>query len=83
MAHKTGTGSTRNGRDSKSKRLGLKCCGFQEVKKGNILIRQRGTIYKPGKNVGYGKDHTLYALANGVVLFTKKKILNIVPLFNI
>ena len=70
MAHKMGAGSTKNTRDSKSKRLGIKCIGRQLVKKGFILIRQRGTKFKPGNNVGCGKDHTLYALADGIVNFT-------------
>jgi len=77
MAHKTGTGSTKNNRDSHSKRLGLKCVENQKVTSGSILIRQRGTIYKAGQNVKYGKDHTLYALINGIVKFTKKKIVNV------
>lgn len=69
MAHKTGTGSTKNGRDSKAKRLGVKCSEGQSVKEGFILIRQKGSTFKPGKNVGYGKDHTLYALKSGTVEF--------------
>jgi large subunit ribosomal protein L27 len=73
MAHKKGAGSSRNGRDSQSKRLGVKLFGGQEVKAGNILVRQRGTVHHPGKNVGMGKDHTLYALAAGVVKFSKKQ----------
>jgi large subunit ribosomal protein L27 len=78
MAHKTGTGSTRNGRDSKGKRLGIKCCGFQKVKSGMILVRQRGTVYKAGVNVGCGKDHTLYALTNGIITFYKHKTINVI-----
>jgi large subunit ribosomal protein L27 len=78
MAHKTGTGSTRNGRDSKGKRLGLKCCGFQKVNSGTILVRQRGTVYKAGLNVGCGTDHTLYALTDGIVKFCKFKTINII-----
>ncbi len=77
MAHKMGAGSSKNNRDSHSKRLGLKCIGSEYVKNGSILIRQRGTKYKPGILVGCGKDHTLYALADGIVNFTKNKIINI------
>jgi large subunit ribosomal protein L27 len=69
MAHKKGTGSTRNGRDSNAKRLGVKRYGGQEVKAGNILVRQRGTKFHPGNNVGCGSDYTLYALVDGVVTF--------------
>lgn len=69
MAHKKGTGSTRNGRDSNSKRLGVKRYGGQEVTAGSILVRQRGTRYYPGNNVGRGKDDTLYALIEGEVKF--------------
>ena len=72
MAHKKAGGSTRNGRDSESKRLGVKRCGSQMVLSGNILIRQRGTRYHAGINVGIGKDHTLFATAEGKVLFEKK-----------
>ena len=72
-----GAGSTKNNRDSQSKRLGIKCTGEQEVKKGFILVRQRGTKFKPGVNVGCGKDHTLYALSNGVVHFTRLGVINI------
>ena len=72
MAHKKGAGSTRNGRDSESKRLGVKIFGGQEAIAGNILVRQRGTKHHPGKNVGLGKDHTLYALTDGTVQFTVK-----------
>lgn len=71
MAHKKGSGSTRNGRDSKSKRLGVKKYGGEEVLAGNILIRQRGTKVKAGKNVGKGKDDTLFALIKGTVSFKK------------
>jgi large subunit ribosomal protein L27 len=78
MAHKMGAGSTKNGRDSKSKRLGLKCTGREEVKSGFILVRQRGTKLKPGVNVGCGRDHTLYALKNGVVTFTKTGLVNVI-----
>jgi large subunit ribosomal protein L27 len=72
MAHKKGAGSTRNGRESHSKRLGVKLFGGQTAKAGNILVRQRGTVHHPGVNVGIGKDHTLYALIDGVVTFRKK-----------
>lgn len=72
MAHKKAGGSTRNGRDSHSKRLGVKHFGGEAVKAGNIIIRQRGTQYHPGNNVGIGKDHTLYALIQGVVKFARK-----------
>ena len=71
MAHKKGQGSVKNGRDSKSKRLGVKKFGNQAVNAGNILIRQRGTKWVPGRNVGMGKDHTLFALVNGMVRFDK------------
>lgn len=73
MAHKKGEGSVKNGRDSQSKRLGVKIFGGQPVISGNIIIRQRGTVYHPGKNVGVGKDFTLYALADGVVEFKRAK----------
>lgn len=69
MAHKKGAGSTKNGRDSNAKRLGVKRFGGQEVKAGNILVRQRGMKFRPGLNVGCGKDFTLYALVDGVVKF--------------
>jgi large subunit ribosomal protein L27 len=69
MAHKKAGGSTRNGRDSHSKRLGVKCFGGEEIKAGMIIIRQRGTKYHPGKNVGIGRDHTLFALVPGKVAF--------------
>ncbi|MFD3006144.1 50S ribosomal protein L27 [Thermus tengchongensis] len=72
MAHKKGLGSTKNGRDSQAKRLGVKCYGGQVVKAGNILVRQRGTQFKPGKNVGMGRDFTLFALVDGVVEFQDK-----------
>ncbi|HRH99422.1 MAG TPA: 50S ribosomal protein L27 [Saprospiraceae bacterium] len=74
MAHKKGEGSTSNGRDSNSKRLGVKLFGGQTAKSGNIIVRQRGTQYHPGKNVGIGKDYTLYALADGVVTFKKSRL---------
>ncbi len=73
MAHKKGAGSSRNGRDSQSKRLGVKLFGGQEAKAGNIIVRQRGTRHNPGLNVGLGKDHTLFALTDGEVEFKKKK----------
>lgn len=73
MAHKKGSGSTKNGRDSKSKRLGVKRYGGELVTSGSILIRQRGTKVKPGENVGKGKDDTLFALKNGTVYFKKTK----------
>ena len=73
MAHKKGEGSSRNGRESHSKRLGVKIYGGQPVIPGNILVRQRGTVHHPGENVGIGKDHTLYALVPGTVAFKKKK----------
>ena len=72
MAHKKGTGSTRNGRDSNSKRLGVKRYGGQLVRSGNILVRQRGTRIHPGQNVGRGKDDTLFALVDGIVTFERK-----------
>ena len=71
MAHKKGEGSVKNGRDSNSKRLGVKIFGGQAAVAGNILVRQRGTVYHPGKNVGVGKDYTLFALTDGVVEFKK------------
>jgi len=71
MAHKKAGGSTRNGRDSEGRRLGLKKSGGQSVIAGNIIVRQRGTVYRPGKNVGMGVDHTLFALQDGVVEFKK------------
>jgi large subunit ribosomal protein L27 len=73
MAHKKGAGSSKNGRDSHSKRLGVKLYGGQEVIAGNIIVRQRGTKHHPSTNVGIGKDHTLYALTDGIVVFKKKK----------
>ncbi|MEA5595143.1 50S ribosomal protein L27 [Rivularia sp. UHCC 0363] len=72
MAHKKGTGSTRNGRDSNAQRLGVKRFGSESVRAGNILVRQRGTKYHPGNNVGIGKDDTLFALIDGVVAFERK-----------
>ena len=73
MAHKKGAGSSRNGRESESKRLGVKLYGGQAVKAGNILVRQRGTVHHAGSNVGIGKDHTLFAKIDGKVKFTKKR----------
>jgi len=73
MAHKKGVGSSKNGRESESKRLGVKIYGGQAAIAGNIIVRQRGTKHHPGNNVGIGKDHTLYALKTGVVEFRKKK----------
>lgn len=73
MAHKKGAGSSRNGRESESKRLGVKKYGGQQVIAGNIIVRQRGTTHHPGLNVGLGKDHTIYALVDGVVEFKRKK----------
>ncbi len=85
MAHKKAGGSTRNGRDSESKRLGVKRYGGETINAGSIIIRQRGTKVHPGENVGIGRDHTLYALAKGQVKFTHKgaknrQFVNIVPL---
>ena len=73
MAHKKGVGSSRNGRESHGKRLGVKIFGGQDAISGNVIIRQRGTSYHPGKNVGIGKDHTIYALVDGKVIFTTKR----------
>ena len=81
MAHKKGAGSTKNGRDSNAKRLGMKKFGGETVKAGNILVRQRGTKFKVGSNVGCGKDFTLFALADGIVKFdypNGKKRINII-----
>jgi len=80
MAHKKGQGSTKNGRDSVSKRLGVKVFGDQAITAGAIILRQRGTPVNAGKNVGMGRDHTLFALADGRVKFdTKKKLVHVVP----
>ena len=73
MAHKKGAGSSRNGRESESKRLGVKLFGGQVARAGNIIVRQRGTKHRPDKNVGIGKDHTLFALVDGTVVFKKKR----------
>lgn len=72
MAHKKGQGSVRNGRESHSKRLGIKVYGGQEIRAGGIIVRQRGTRYHPGRNVGRGKDDTLFALADGIVRFDRE-----------
>lgn len=74
MATKKAGGSSRNGRDSESKRLGVKCFGGQHVISGNIIVRQRGTKFYPGQNVGMGKDHTIFATAEGVVEFSKGRL---------
>lgn len=86
MAHKKGVGSSKNGRESESKRLGVKLFGGQKVMPGNIIVRQRGTRFRAGKNVGMGKDHTLYALCEGEVKFTdrtfslkRRKEVSVVP----
>ena len=83
MAHKKGVGSSQNGRESASKRLGLKIFGGQYAKAGNIIVRQRGTVHNPGKNVGMGKDHTLFALCDGIVEFKKtykdKSYVSVIP----
>ncbi len=73
MAHKKGVGSSKNGRESESKRLGVKIYGGQFAKAGNIIVRQRGTVHHAGENMGLGKDHTLFALVDGIVEFRKKK----------
>ena len=72
MAHKKAGGSTRNGRDSESKRLGVKCFGGEQVRAGSIIVRQRGTHFHPGPNVGLGRDHTLFATADGEVRFVRR-----------
>ena len=83
MAHKKGVGSSRNGRESHSKRLGVKLYGGQVAKAGNIIVRQRGTVHNPGENVGIGRDHTLFALIDGTILFKKgresKSFVSVVP----
>ena len=73
MAHKKGVGSSKNGRESASQRLGVKIWGGQKCVAGNIIVRQRGTQHNPGENMGMGSDHTLYALTDGIVTFTKKR----------
>jgi large subunit ribosomal protein L27 len=84
MAHKKGAGSSRNGRESHSKRLGIKIYGGQAAISGNIIVRQRGTKHHPGENVGIGKDHTLFALTDGVVTFRKgrkeRSFVSVLPL---
>ena len=84
MAHKKGAGSSCNGRESHSKRLGIKKFSSEIVKAGNIIVRQRGTVHKPGENVGMGKDHPLFALIDGTVVFKKregdKSFVNVIPL---
>ncbi|MCS7004394.1 MAG: 50S ribosomal protein L27 [Cytophagales bacterium] len=84
MAHKKGVGSSKNGRDSISKRLGVKLFGGEFAKAGNIIVRQRGTQFHPGKNVGMGKDHTLFALIDGIVSFKegfkKRTYVSVIPL---
>lgn len=84
MAHKKGQGSTKNNRESISKRLGVKLYGGQSAISGNIIIRQRGTKYHPGEGVGLGKDHTIYATRDGIVTFTtkknNKKVVNVLPI---
>ena len=86
MAHKKGQSSSKNGRESQSKRLGLKKFGGEFVKAGHIIVRQRGTVHNPDKNVGMGKDHTLYALIDGTVKFFRKKndksYVSVLPLEN-
>ncbi|MFH1856526.1 MAG: 50S ribosomal protein L27 [Candidatus Omnitrophota bacterium] len=79
MAHKKGLGSSRNGRDSASQRLGIKKFGGEAVKAGGILVRQRGTKFKPGTNVGIGKDDTLFAKITGKVFFTKTRTISVLP----
>jgi len=79
MAHKKGQGACKNGRDSNSQRLGIKRYGGEAVNSGSILIRQRGTHFKPGVNVGLGKDHTLFAKCDGVVTFSGKKVVSVIP----
>ena len=83
MAHKKGVGSSKNGRESESKRLGVKLYGGQLAKAGNIIVRQRGTVHNPGNNVGIGRDHTLFALTDGTIQFKKthkaKSIVSVIP----
>ncbi len=79
MAHKKGMGSTKNGRDSRAKYLGVKRFGGQFVKAGTILVRQRGTKFKPGRNVGMGGDYTLFALIDGIVRFPKPRVVAVEP----
>lgn len=79
MAHKKGLGSSRNGRDSNAKRLGVKRFGGQIVRAGNIIVRQRGTKFRPGLNTSIGRDHTIFALCDGRVSFSPTKVINVVP----
>ena len=79
MAHKKGLGSSKNGRDSNSQRLGVKRYGGQVVSAGSILVRQRGTPFKPGQNVGIGRDDTLFAKIDGVVSFSSRKVISVLP----
>ncbi len=83
MAHKKAGGSVRNGRDSAGQRLGIKVYGGQAIRTGGIILRQRGTKFKPGKNVGLGKDHTIYAMIDGQVVFTRtagdRSVVNVMP----
>ncbi len=83
MAHKKGVGSSKNGRESASKRLGVKIFGGQVCKAGSIIVRQRGTVHNPGRNTGMGRDHTLYALTDGIVRFKKgrknKSYVSVIP----
>lgn len=86
MAHKKGAGSSQNGRESHSKRLGVKLYGGQFARAGNIIVRQRGTVHHPGENTGIGKDHTIFATADGIVKFTRKRnnksYVSVIPLEN-
>lgn len=79
MAHKKGQGSSRNGRDSNPKFLGVKAGGGQRVTAGSVIVRQRGTQFRPGRNVGMGRDHTLFALADGVVEFATRRRVHVLP----
>ena len=79
MAHKKGLGSSRNGRDSNSQRLGVKRYGGQHVSAGSIIVRQHGTPFKPGLNVGIGRDHTLFSKIDGVINFSSSKIVSVLP----
>ncbi|MFA5164740.1 MAG: 50S ribosomal protein L27 [Candidatus Omnitrophota bacterium] len=79
MAHHKGQGSTRNGRDSNSQRLGIKAYGGEKVTAGSIIVRQRGTPWKPGLNVAKGKDDTLFALKDGIVTFSKTRLVSVLP----
>ena len=82
MAHKKGVGSSKNGRESHSKRLGVKIFGGQFATAGNIIVRQRGTKHHPGDNVGIGRDHTLFALEDGILQYTSLNVLNVIPVAN-